>query len=49
MGFLSLKALGIILSVVSAGVGIASSVVDGKKQDETIAKKVSEEFDRRNR
>lgn len=48
MGFLSLKALGIILSILGAGVGIASNVVDGKKQEETIAKKVSEEFDRRN-
>lgn len=40
---MKLKTLGILLTVAGAGVSVASSIVSGKQQDETIKKAVSEE------
>ena len=40
---MKLKTLGLLLTVVGAGVSVASSVVSGKQQDEAIKKAVSEE------
>ena len=40
---MKLKTIGLLLTVVGAGVSVASSVVSGKQQDQTISEAVKKE------